>query len=136
MSHNRLDLGLDQLRKLLQLLPEALAQEGGQLVEATTDVAEFQLYQAYPPGPTGNLRKGVSSDVKRSRFGVNGTLRSKAPHAWLYEFGTANRTYHGMDRGRSPSHENTGLVAVAVRNRKRLREQLIALVERAGFQVT
>src|SRR5438128_7815746 len=126
--------GLAELRAALRQLPSELAGEAVSIVDDATGRTESSLLQAYPLGETGKMRAGVSSAVVSDRGGVIGTVRSKSPHARLWEFGTAVRaTRQGWNRGRAPSHKTEGLVAIAQRERSRMNQQLIELVRRAGF---
>jgi hypothetical protein len=91
--------------------------------------------QTYPKGETANLRRGVKTTIEHGAFGVAGTVKSTSPHAHLWEFGTAVRhTARGWNRGKEQSHD--GLVAIAVRERRRMYERLVALVRSAGFEVS
>jgi Bacteriophage HK97-gp10, putative tail-component len=137
VSNNRLELNLAEFRAALRNLPKELAAEAAPVVDHATEVTAASLFQSYPLGGTGNLRKGVKHSVERSAFGVIGTVKSTSPHAHLWEFGTQNRrTRQGWRRGAAPAHYDRGLVGIATRWRRRMNEQLIGIVKRAGFQVS
>lgn len=134
-----LDLEID-----LRHLPADLAAEAADLVQQTAERTQRALVQAYPRGKTGGLRQGVSLVVKRSPFGIYTQLRSRAPHAHFYEFGTEPRRYvtrrgrvHRTGAMRTPAARGLeGLVAVTLRERAPLRAALAALLTRAGFRVS
>lgn len=129
--------GLDAFKAALRQLPEDLTAEGADLVERHTEITETRLVQSYPLGDSGNLRRGVSSTVDRSRGGVIGRVVSKSPHAHLWEFGTqVRKTAQGWNRGSGPAHFNQGLVGIASQERRRLNTELIDVLERAGFTVS
>lgn len=129
--------GLDELRRQLKALPADLAHEARQDVVEAAENAATALRQAYPPGPTGNLRRGVKVIVKQTEATVVATLKSTAPEAHLWEFGTqVRRTQQGWNRGAGPAHYNQGVVGIAGRHRKTLNGQLVELVRRNGFEVT
>lgn len=127
--------GLAELRAALRHLPADLADDAGDIVEDTTDRTQTALVQTYPRGDTGNLRRGVKTTIEHGAFGVEGTVKSTSPHAHLWEFGTAVRhTARGWNRGKEQSHD--GLVAIAVRERRRMNQRLVELVRSAGFEVS
>lgn len=129
--------GLTELRAALRQLPAELTDDAAAIVEDTTDRTETALVQTYPKGATGNLRRGVKKTVAKGSFGVQGTVKSTSPHAHLWEFGTAVRhTARGWNRGKAPSHAREGLVAIAVRERRRMNQRLVDLVRSAGFEVS
>ncbi len=138
MSGNRLELeGLSELRAALRALPVELADKGADLVDGATERTAASLVQAYPPGPSGKLRRGVSHTVTRSAGGAIGTVVSRSPEAHLWEFGTQNRrTRQGWNRGRGPAHHNEGLVGIAQRERRTLTGELVDLVRAGGFEVS
>lgn len=138
MSSNRLVLdGLAELRAALQRLPEELRQEGAAIIDNAAEVTASSLRQSYPVGDTGNLRAGVSVKTEHTPYGTIGIVTSRSPHAHLWEFGSQNRvTRAGWRRGKSPEHKKEGLVPIAQRNRKKMNQQLVELVRKAGFQVS
>jgi hypothetical protein len=97
----------------------------------------------YPVGPTGNLRAGVSWGTGTARpgggvmYGTSGVLgayvRSRAPHAWLYEHGTTTRrnyTRKNALRGRMPAR--AVLIRVAPDERQLLYADLADLLAQEG----
>jgi hypothetical protein len=129
--------GLSELRDALRKLPEHLADEAGVIVQAHADDAQRRIQQAYPEGPTGNLRRGVTKEHYQSRFTSSAIVRSRAKHAWLYERGTqSRRTRTGASRGQMPQAPDPNrMIPIVVRKRKQMVEALKDLVRRAGFQV-
>lgn len=129
--------GLSELQTWLRQLPVHLTAEAFNVIDDTVEVTAAQLTQSYPLGDTGNLRKGVKTDMTSSNFGVAGIVRSTSKHAHLWEFGTQSRkTKKGWSRGKAPSHKELGLVPIAQRNRKRMNAQLIEIVKKAGFEIS
>lgn len=129
--------GLEEFKKDLRNMPADLADEAGDPVEDAGEHTASSLIQSYPLGDTGNLRGGVSVTTERSQFGVSSIVKSKSPHAHLWEFGTENRkTRQGWPRGTGPEHERQGLVPIAQRNRRTMYQQLKALLVAHGFQVS
>jgi hypothetical protein len=135
---SRLELrGLDELRAALRNLPGDLAEEAAVIVEAQAAEAERSIEAGYPEGPTGNLRRGVVRESNRSKFGVAAIVRSRAPHAHLFEAGTKpRRTAKGANRGAMPpAAEAQRFVPKAIRARARMFSALKDLVRRAGLVV-
>jgi hypothetical protein len=98
--------GLDQLRTLIGDFGDVCTDRGQALAEKAAQQAAEEIRAAYPEGPTGNLRKGV----RQVRGGAQGhrvlsLVKSMAPHAHLYEYGTR----------RQPARPVVGEVAARVR---------------------
>lgn len=146
--------GLAELRAALRALPDDLAQEAAAIVQAQAEYAQQQIVAAYPerttnlnPGPTrksrwfppGILKARVTStrEPGAARFGARAVVRSRAPHAWLFENGTKPRqTRNGASRGRMPvAPESERMIPIAIRRRRVMVQALIDLVRRAGFNV-
>lgn len=131
--------GLAELRRALRELPETLAREADLVVQAAADAAASEIRASYPEGPTGNLRRGVVRElITSSRFASGAVVRSRAKHASLFEAGTRpRRTADGANRGRMPpASPEQAFIPKAIRARRRMRQQLIDIVRRAGFEVT
>lgn len=139
MSANRLEFdGLDDLRSALRQLPADMASQGASIVETTAARVGADVVRNYP-SRTGTLQRRVRVDHGVSaRSGVSAIVRSAAPHASLYEFGTeARRTGAGANRGRMPvGPESSRLIPQAIRARRRMTDELTALVRAAGFEVS
>lgn len=128
---NRLELkGLTEFRQALRNLPEDLSQEAGAIVQAHAEMAKQEIQRAYPEGPTGNLRHGVTVNRTDSRFSSRAIVRSRAQHAWLFEHGV-----RGPKRSRRVVPEDQKMVPIAIKRRHMMTRALIELVRRAGFQV-
>ena len=130
--------GLNELRAQLRALPDDLAREAGVIVEAQAVLAQQQIQQAYPEGPTGNLRHGVTiSKDSNSRFGTSAIVRSRAKHASIYERGTKpRRTVKGANRGQMPQPDaSRRMIPIVIRRRRVMVEALKALVRKAGLIV-
>lgn len=130
--------GMDAFKQALRQLPEDLAHEGGVIVEAQAREAARQIQDAYPQGPTGNLRRGVTTQVEHTKFGVIARIRSRARHSHLFEKGTGlRRTSKGWNRGRMPAGPvQERMVPIVVRRRRIMVDALKGLLRRAGFVVT
>ena len=129
--------GLAEFRRALQQLPEDLAEEASTIVLAQADEAQRQIRTAYPEGPTGNLRRGVTVERNKSKFSTRGIVRSRAPHAHLFERGTGpRRTDKGANRGWMPAADpSEQMIPIVIRRRRAMVEALKDLVRRAGFKV-
>jgi hypothetical protein len=130
--------GLEAFRQALRSLPEDLAREAGEIVESAAEQAKADVQRAYPEGPTGNLRRGVTRQREHhSRYGAAVTVRSRAQHSHIYEKGTqARSTRRGANRGRMPAApQERQMIPIVIRHRKRMTERLKDLVRKAGFQV-
>lgn len=132
--------GLEDFRLLLRQIPARLVGEAVHIVDNYTDATANQLLLNYPIGDTGNLRKGVKTDKHHDGSGIFNEVRSTSPHAHLYEFGTENReTEKGWKRGRVKPSRDKGretLIGIAIRNRRRMETDLVAMMTRSGFKVS
>jgi hypothetical protein len=135
-SRNRIRWdGLDQLKADLRALPANLGAEGGAIVEAHADIAIADIDAAYPTR-TGRLRKGLKKTINRTgRFGTGAVIRNNAPHAYIFEHGTkARHNAIGAFRGSMPA--GNVFIPRMQKWRRRMYQQLAALLERAGLRVT
>jgi hypothetical protein len=135
--------GLEEMKQYLRQLPETLRDDARAIVHKHVDDAEAQIRAgynrmtksaAYGIESTGNLLAGLLQDSADSRFGVRIVLRSQAPHAWLVENGSELRSFKGAPRGRMPAAHI--FVPAAMRARRGMQRDLVALLERNGLVVT
>jgi hypothetical protein len=128
--------GLDELTQALRQLPEHLTAKAAIIVAETGDRALVAIRDAYPVGPTGNLKAGLQkTDLVRGTFQTGVKVTNRAPHAWLFENGTqARHTRQGWNRGvMPPGHV---FIPTAMRERTAMVQRLIDLVRGEGFTVT
>jgi hypothetical protein len=137
--------GLEDLKVALRQLPSRLTEKATTIVVRTVEEAETSLIQAYPLGPqrkrrqSGNLRRGVLIVTQErnsvGQFGVALTLKSKAPHAWIYEHGTgARQTKRGFGRGAMPARPVFG--RTMARKRRQMWHALADMMRAEGLRVT
>ncbi len=129
--------GLDQFRADLRRLPEELAIEAGDAVVAAAEQTASRL-QSNLPRRSGRLIRGVKTTVERDqKFAARAIVRSTAHHAWWYEHGTGHRrTSKGASRGRmTQAGPNQSLIVLAQAARRVMFSKLLAIIERAGFEV-
>lgn len=92
----------------LQRVDRVVVDECQHLVARAAAMAEARLIPKYPIGPTGRLRGSITVQQGTVRGGFSSgpvqpyTVRNRAPHAHLYERGTAERRNYsrrGAKRG-------------------------------------
>lgn len=129
--------GLDEFRRAMRSRPSHLAQEALAIVDAHSEEATRLISDGYPEGPTGNLKRGVRRNLVSSRFGGSAVVRSRAPHASIFEHGTERRTTDkGYNRGAMPQpDERERFIPKAIRIRRRMVAALTDMLRRNGFQV-
>jgi len=143
--------GMAEFRAALRKLPEDLAGEASNIVEATANGVAAQVRGNYPIGPTGNLVRGVTvTHFENRKVAAGAIVKSVAKHAWIFERGTKVRSgAGGNERGRGSRRgnrlanrsampeapESQQMVPVVVRYRRRMFEQLFAMLRRHGFTV-
>src|SRR5262245_34330795 len=129
--------GLPQLQQQLERLPSDLADDADAVVHDITERTAQELVAVYPTGDTGNLRAGVRTRYRRSKGKTVGYVVSTSPHAHLWEYGTqVRKTREGWNRGRMPSHTADGLVSIAMRNRRQLRNEISQQMRQQGLTVS
>jgi len=128
--------GIETLREQLQKLPTDLMHEATAIVQVTAVTMQHEVLAAYPTGPTGNLRKQVDVRMEQTdRAGITAWCTSRAKHAWIYEHGTAKRSWkNGKNTGAMPEHDV--FIPIAIARRRVMTRALIGVVERAGLTVT
>lgn len=140
MSVARVELvGLEEFRAALRNLPRQLTNEAGAIIMAHADEARRRVQDGYPEGPTGNLRSGVTLKVERSsQYGAFAQVRSRAPHASIFENGTkVRRTRSGANRGAMPKPPaRARMIPTVVVQRARMVHALKAMLERNGLLVS
>lgn len=130
--------GLEEYRKMLLALPDSLRGEADNYVEENANAAAVDIRGAYP-ARTGNLRDGVEVLEKAAgRYGTARLVRTRAPHAVIFERGTVARHYFTRNNvkhllGRMPAGHV--FVPRVIRWRRRLLDQLKAMLERHGARV-
>lgn len=138
MSNNRFVFeGLDDVRTALRNLPSELTGEASHIVEGNANGAAATV-KAHYARVSGTLVDGVSVETVRGQFSTGAIVKSKAPHAWMYENGTQVRhTDKGANRGAMPpAPPGRAFIPAIIRARRRMYEQLADLVRRKGLVVT
>ena len=125
--------GLREMLLELRQLPEKAAAAGGALVEEHTNAAADSIIEQYPE-VSGNLKAGVKRSVRRSKDGATGRVVSSAPHAFIFETGTASRqTSLGYNRGPMPGRKI--YIPTMQKERAALEHDLAQLLRSYGLEV-
>jgi hypothetical protein len=133
--------GLNELRAALRNLPEELTAEAGHIVEGAANGAAVDIKRDYAKHRrTGDLQDGLTvTHFEKGKFSAGAIVKNTAKHAWLFDNGSQARHYI-TKRGKKhatgampPSHI---FVRGAIRARRKMYEQLKALLERKGLVVT
>ena len=142
---NRLTfVGLDQLVKDLQALPGHLRDEAKTIIHASATEAKAEMQAAYPEGPRGKLKRGLSVTMRDDAFGAAGIVKNSSPHAFIFESGTQARYVNtlplsraknfGYRRGAMPP--GRVFIPIAMRRRREMYAGLMDVVRKQGFQVS
>jgi hypothetical protein len=127
--------GFEALIAELRNAPEDIRADAMAIVRETTEAAAQEIREAYPKGPTGNLKSRVKTYYP-SESVLAGIVRSTAPHSHLYEFGTRERkTKTGANRGRMPRPSPEVTPPIAIRHRASMFTQLVAMLRGKGFEI-
>ena len=124
--------GMADLIRGLERMGDAVQREAAVIVEDTAERMAFSVRQRYPRGKTGTLRDRVVVEQLHPSSGASlrWKVRSKAPHAHLYERGTVNRrtASTGANRGRMAAHPI--FIPEAIRHRTVMVHRLVDLLAR------
>lgn len=139
MSNNRLQINTAEFIAELRKLPSDLKGEASGIVKGSANGAAAQVKANYKRGKTGDLIDGVVVEyADPGPFAAGAVVKSKAPHAWIYENGTQVRhNARGANRGAMPAAPpGRAFIPVMIKARRRMYEQLKGVLVRAGLQVT
>ena len=145
--------GLAELRSALLHAPPQIQSKAEAVVRNVVDEAASEMrvrYQKhrtptdwYWPGKKRRQkRRHLADNVKVTFRGAatgaaQGRIIVDAPHAHLFEFGTAQRRWKsGKSTGAAPAPPQKIFIPIAVRKRKHMTEELIDVVEGMGLKVT
>jgi hypothetical protein len=128
--------GLTEFLQEFGSIPKDLHNEGMEIVKEETEGAAVEIAQQYGQHQaTGRLARSVRTFYPSASILV-GIVRSVAPHAHLFEFGTKQRrNAKGANRGTMPKANPEITVPIARRRRGRMSRRLVELLQRHGFDV-
>ncbi len=127
--------GLAELKESLRTLPESLAAEGGNIVEAETNAAAVDIRS----DPSYPLRETVEASTQKTARAAVGTVTNTSRLAYIFEEGTEARHYVTVN-GKNhltgkipPGHKFVPKVMAA---RRKMYEALADLLRRNGLEVS
>lgn len=127
-------VGMEEFRQALRNLPPRLVDKASVIVTARAEFAASRIESGYPE-VSGNLKSKMTVRMEVSKSGVVARIRNTAKHAYIYENGTQVRqTKKGQNRGAMPPGHV--FIPTAIRERKEMVDQLIAMVRDEGLVVT
>lgn len=134
----RLNLeGLDDLLRQLRELPEHVRKEASRIVTGHAQRAMSEMQTAYPIRNYGRLRNrgrlqaSLKIETRSDNFSSAAILRNRAPHAYLFEHGTAARhTAQGISRG--AARPGRVFIPIAVDHKELMIADLMDLIEASG----
>jgi hypothetical protein len=129
--------GMAELRAALHRMPEELANEARDIIGEIAYSAAGDIRSAYP-SRTGNLIRGVVvTRVEKGKLTAGAVVKSGAPHAHLFEYGTSTRhNRKGANRGAMPKPpEQQRMIPIIQRARRRMYALLADMLRRHGFLV-
>lgn len=126
--------GLEELKTALRNLPTDLRNEAAAIVPRKAFEAKADIIAAYHEGPTGRLKRRVTSEEEHSQFGIAVIIKSRDPIAWLYEHGSQAR-HSGIRKDLGVMPAQPTFIPIAARKRREMFDELIAMLRRAGLTV-
>lgn len=146
MANNRLVFdGLAELKAELRNLPSELTGEASHIVEGAANGAASDVSAEYAKHRvSGDLVRGVRvTHFDGGQFSAGAIVKSSAPHAWLFDNGSAARHYYTVNGKRHPTGAMWGrtapthvFVRTMVKARRLMYEALKAVLVRKGFSVS
>ncbi|MGE0460901.1 MAG: HK97 gp10 family phage protein [Vicinamibacterales bacterium] len=124
--------GMADLIADLGRMGEDVQREAAGVVRSTAELMQAEVVRDYDEAD-GDLRRGVVVEPGRgvsADLALRWKVRSKAPHAHLYEFGTVQRFTAGTGANRGTMPAAPTFVPAAVRARARMVDRLTALLRR------
>jgi hypothetical protein len=137
--------GLKELRADLIALPAALTADAEAFVIDAGQEAKAEIGAVYAAhSRSGHLAKGLQlSSEPNGTYEVRAVLRSRAPHAWLFDNGSQARHYttkrgvpHSTGAMWSRTPPTHAFVATVMRKRREMYERLKLLLMRHGLRVS
>ena len=114
--------GFDDLSRAIEALPEDLSRrELAPVVRSHSEGLAGELRSFYDKGGTGTLASRVVVEPGKDARGLRMKVRSKAPHAHLYEFGTIQRFTAGTGANRGTMPAQPTFIPAAIRWRDRMK---------------
>lgn len=120
--------GMAELIADLGRMGHDVERDAGGIVLRTADAMANDVIGGYPV-KEGGLRAGVVVE-KSAASPTRVKVRSKSPHAHLFENGTVQRHTAGTGANRGTMPAKPTFVPAAVRARRRMTEELVGLVRR------
>lgn len=119
--------GMAELMRGLQRMGERVQEEAAGIVQQAAVATKQEVRRQYPRR-TGTLQDRVVVEGNRLRYKV----RTKAPHAWIFDHGTVTRRLHsnGANRGRMPRRNPQVFIPSAIRQRALMVSRLVQLMRR------
>lgn len=116
--------GVDALRRMLDEVPESFkAQALVPIVRESSEGMRAEVEGAYHKR-TGRLASRVV--VERQSNALRAKVRTKAPHAHLYEYGSIRRYTRGSGANRGQMPAQPTFVPAAIRWRARMVDRVLA----------
>ena len=130
-------IGLDELKEQLRKLPADLTSEATNIIQATANRAEADMKARYAAHKrSGNLMDGLEQVERddRTAYGYAIVIINKAPHAWIFEFGSQAR-HRGITTW-APMPAGHVFIPAMDSNRHWMYGQLKEVLKRAGLEMS
>ena len=134
--------GIDELREALRSLPSALAAEAATTVTGEAQAAEAEVRQVYEAhSASGRLVKRLTITTSTSAYGAGAVVKNTDPIAWIFENGSQARHWAsgkgtGAMWGKTAQPPTHAFVRAMQKYRRRMYDELRAILEREGLEVT
>lgn len=128
--------GLEEFKQFASQLRDTHRAEAEAIVLSAANQARAETFVAYP-SKSGSLRAGLMVTLEKTGSAIKAVLSSLSDHAAEYEKGSKRRsTKRGWDRGVMPrATEGRAMIPIVRKWRARMRDDLVEMVERAGFKI-
>ena len=139
--------GLAEFKQALLNLPRDLQSAAAAIVNDEADAAASEIRAQYERVKTPVVMRGYKRDgghlsdhvtvISSAEDGsfARAKVKSSAPHAAIYEFGTGPRTTKkGVNHGSSPAHPT--VIPVAIRRRRGMVDRIMSAIKAQGLEVS
>lgn len=130
--------GMQEFRQMLMNLPEDLQREARSIVTAAAERTAAQARSKYREVATGDamaLADHVNVSVTDKKESIRATVWNQLWYSSWYEFGTQTRARKRGRGGTGAAPPRPTLIPIARRERRQMRDDLIAMVRGKGLEV-
>lgn len=126
--------GIEEQRRAFRTLPRDLAQDSQPIVDSSAENVAAEIRAGYPR-KTGRLANGVhTAPASTTETAAQARVVNEAPHAFIYEHGTAAR-HDALGRNRGMMRPGNVFIPRMIRARRAMFDRIGTVMTRYGLTV-